>query len=159
MHKVAVLLAITIPIVAYPFTEATLHRDDVRACASRLTTLANTGQSNIERAAFLILQDDGSFSCKVWREPGQWRRASFSGRIPDGTVAIMHTHPPDSPEPSAHDEKEATRLDAPVIVVCRGQLALALPGGKNSARARAVSNDVYTLDPDETAAIRQPDPR
>jgi proteasome lid subunit RPN8/RPN11 len=93
----------------------------------------------------------------VWEEPSEYRRASWNRRIPEGTVAVIHTHPADSPEPSSHDFAEAARLDAPVIVVCRGKLTMALPG-KNSARDRNVSN-VYTSDPDEASTVSQSQPR
>lgn len=43
---------------------------------------------------------------------------SFTGRIPFGTVAIAHTHPPRLPFPSALDAAdEARRLDVPFVVL------------------------------------------
>jgi hypothetical protein len=108
---------VTLPTVAYPFGEETLRREDVRACSARLNELSGYGYGNREQAAFLILRSDGRFDCSVWPATNAWHSANWSGRIPTGTVAVIHTHPRNIPRPSVQDAAEARRLDIPVIVV------------------------------------------
>ena len=93
------------------------------------------------------MRDDGHFDCALWPATFTWRSATYSGRIPTGTVAVMHTHPTGQPQPSDHDFQEAKRIAVPVIVVCRKSVIMALPFGKNSAGA----SNVYTSALDETA--------
>jgi hypothetical protein len=113
--------------VAYPFTSETFERADVRACADNIALAAKAGRSDHERAAFLTLNDDGSFGCTLWPPTFTWRRTSWEGRIPENTIAVMHTHPSDMPQPSQHDFAEARRIGAPVIVVSRRTIMVAMP--------------------------------
>ena len=113
--------------VAYPFTQATLEREDLRACALKVALAARAGHSDHERAAFVTINDDGSFGCRLWPPTFTWRRTSWNGRIPDDTIAVIHTHPTDMPQPSQHDYAEARRIQAPVIVVSGGALRVAMP--------------------------------
>jgi hypothetical protein len=112
------------PTVAYPFAGETLRRDDVRACSEQLSELAAFGRSDRERAAFLVLRGDGTFHCAVWPASNTWHSASWSGAIPFGTVAVMHTHPRHIPQPSTQDMAQARRLDIPVLVVTPGSIAM-----------------------------------
>jgi len=57
------------PTVAYPFDRQLLQRADIEGCASRLVKMAGYGRFQYERAAFLILRDDGMFDCSVWPAP------------------------------------------------------------------------------------------
>ena len=116
--------------VAYPFSKATLERGDLRACAETVAIATRVGDSDHERAAFLTLNDDGSFGCKMWPPTFTWRRTSWNGRIPDNTIAVIHTHPTDMPQPSRHDFVEARRIQAPVIVVSGRTLMMAMPRGQ-----------------------------
>lgn len=108
---------IVIPTVAYPFNRATLQRDDFAACADRILALAWYGRVEWERAAFLRIDDRGRFACDVWPSKLQFHSASWSGPTPDGTIAIIHSHPRTLPNPSVEDAAEARRLGIPVIVV------------------------------------------
>ena len=149
------LVAAMVATIAYPFSEATLERDDVRECASRLAAMTGHGRFEHEAGAFLVLREDGRFDCVEWPAQRAFRRASWSGQVPDGTVAVMHTHPRSLPEPSAHDTREAERIGVPVIVVAGRSLAIT---GKNSAKKRTVSN-AYTSGPDEATANSLADAR
>ena len=94
------------------------------------------GRFSIERAAFVIRERDGGLTMQRWASAA-YRRASFRGSIPPGTIAIAHTHPLRSPGPSEHDRVEARRLGLPVIVVTPGGNVAAFPDGtirKLSAR-------------------------
>lgn len=74
------------------------------------------GRFERERAAFLIREADGTLTLEPWPD-GAYRHAKFRGRIPARTIAILHTHPADSPQPSARDRAEAERLGIPVVVI------------------------------------------
>ena len=74
------------------------------------------GRFERERAAFLIREADGTLTLEPWPDGG-FRHAKFRGRIPARTIAILHTHPADSPQPSARDRAEARRLGLPVVVI------------------------------------------
>jgi len=120
---------IALPTVAYPFDRQILQRADIEVCASRLVKMAGYGRFQYERAAFLILRDDGMFDCSVWPATFEPRSESWSGRMPEGTAAIIHTHPLESPRPSYQDVLEAARIGVPIIVATPYVLAMAQPHG------------------------------
>ncbi len=117
------------PTVAYPFDRQALERADVGSCASRLVRLGGHGRFQYERAAFLILRDDGQFDCSVWPATFEWRSGTWASAIPNGTAAIIHTHPRAEPDPSAHDVREAARIGVPIMVATPDALAMARPRG------------------------------
>ncbi|HEV8659295.1 MAG TPA: Mov34/MPN/PAD-1 family protein [Thermoanaerobaculia bacterium] len=121
------LQTITLPTVAYPFGVATLMRDDVAACSETILSRGWGGRANFERAAFLHLSDDGAFRCDVWPADFQFHRAQWWGATPDGTAALIHSHPRTLPEPSEQDVREAQRLGVPVIVVTPESIAMVMP--------------------------------
>jgi proteasome lid subunit RPN8/RPN11 len=49
-------------------------------------------------------------------------RATYRGRIPDRTLAIIHTHPNARPNPSPDDIATAQKLGMPVYVVTRSMV-------------------------------------
>lgn len=92
--------------------------------------LAQSGYGRLphERAAFLILERDGSITSQPWESRGV-RHASFKGAIPPRTLAIVHTHPRGESKPSARDRAEAIRLGVPVIVVTSDGVIAAMHDG------------------------------
>jgi hypothetical protein len=80
---------------------------------------AGYGSRREERAAFVIRKDDGSLAFVRWPFESASHRASFSGAAPRGLVAVVHTHPPNSPLPSPGDAGVARRLGVPVYVLTR----------------------------------------
>ena len=85
------------------------------------------GRLSHERAAFLV-KAGGRVRMERWAN-GTFRRATFRGVIPDGTIAIAHTHPRDLPWPSANDREQARRTGLPVIVITPQSVVLAGPDG------------------------------
>ena len=90
-----------------------------------------------ERAAFLIQERDGSLTLEPWPHGG-FRHATFRGAIPPRTIAILHTHPADEPEPSARDRAEARRLGLPVVVITPRSVIAAEP---TAERTRVLSSE------------------
>lgn len=118
---------VDLPTVAYPFSKVVLERDDVATCAGRVLALGRYGGVDWERAAFLRLGERGLFTCEVWPAKLQFRAAKWEGRMPEGTVAIVHTHPRTFPEPSRNDVIASNRLGIPVIVVTPDVVTMVRP--------------------------------
>ena len=115
------------PTVAYPFTEATIRGSEVSSCAARLLKDGGYGRMPFERAAFLVLKEDDAFECRVWPATFQNREAEWDGPLPDGTAAVLHTHPARFPNPSTGDAREARRIGVPVLVVTPGLVSMVSP--------------------------------
>ena len=81
-----------------------------------------------ERAAFIIDRGDGNFGCQLWPPTELYRQEHFLGKIPPGTVAIIHTHPMRWKRPSRQDQKEADRLGLPIYVLTLFNIYKAIPG-------------------------------
>ena len=118
---------IELPTVAYPFSDRTLAREDVAACSERVLSLGWDGRAEFERAAFLRFRDDGRFNCDIWPVSFEFRRVQWLGAPPDGTAAIVHSHPRTLPDPSRQDVEEARRLGIPVIAVTPESVVMVLP--------------------------------
>ena len=84
------------------------------------------GRFDRERAAFLIRESGGTLTLEPWPH-GSFRHASFRGRIPPRTIAILHTHPANAPQPSAQDRAEAKRLGIAIVVITPGSVIAAEP--------------------------------
>jgi hypothetical protein len=109
------LLLLAAPAIA---TDGVFDSESGRACF--FTILKDSGWSLLgpyEHAAFIVEQVDGSFECRKWRHLHSFRGESYTGVIPQGTVAIAHTHPVDFPYPSQQDKDEAIRLGMPIYVI------------------------------------------
>ena len=84
-----------------------------RHAPTRSLLSAWDGRAKLERAAFLRLDDRGTFTCQVWPATFQFHRAQWWGSTPDGTVAVIHSHPQDYPDPSLHDIMESPASASP----------------------------------------------
>lgn len=122
------LLALSLTI-AYPFNKQTIERKDVRSCFEHLLAGAYFGKANYERAAFLVLRDDGTFACHDWPPTFSYRSERWTGAVPDRTVAIAHTHPAHIRQPSPADIDCAGRIGIPVFVVTEAWISMVAPDG------------------------------
>lgn len=125
----ALVLAVLIPTVAMPEHWNPAAEPQIAACFATLLDRAARSGYAIEHAAFVVLRDDDSFACVDWPATRHARAdfVMYTGRIPHGTVAIAHTHPPALPLPSAQDAAEARRLDVPFVVLTKGRVEVARP--------------------------------
>lgn len=88
-----------------------------------------------ERAAFIVREADGTVSVLHWPNAQLFRTARWTGPVPEGVVAIIHSHPRKRPKPSRQDAVEARRLQLPFYVVSRASLWVVEPSGRvRSAR-------------------------
>lgn len=90
------------------------------AVAAVLSLLGQAG--NMEDAAFIVLDPQGHYSVVRWPSAGVPDSAMWVGRIPEGTVAIAHTHPDWRPRPSTIDVATSRGAKLPVYVVTRTQV-------------------------------------
>ena len=117
------------PIVAYPLNDSTLNRPEVFDAFQSLLRAAGYGRLGVERAGFLVLDGD-HFRLELWPPTQKFHSEEWSGRIPMGTVAVVHTHPPDLPAPSLQDRMEAQRVGLPIIVVTTISISVAMEDGR-----------------------------
>lgn len=81
-----------------------------------------------ERAAFVVEQIDGTLGCIEWPSMHEYHSEFFRGGVPANAVAIVHTHPAQYPQPSYHDEAEATRLGIPIYTLTIRGVYKSMPG-------------------------------
>jgi hypothetical protein len=122
-----------LPIIAMPISSQLVEQPNVAACFAALLKLGGYGKRPQERAAFLVLHEHQRFACVVWPPSFGYRSERWSGPIPDGTVAIVHTHPEHEPQPSSFDVAEAERIGVPILVLTNDSVTVAYPSSKRVA--------------------------
>src|SRR5688572_28983120 len=71
---------------------------------------ARYGYATIEHSAFLVRDESGDLQLVRWLGKATSMSATYHGTIPYGTVAIVHTHPNELPNPSNADAALARKL-------------------------------------------------
>ena len=130
------VLLISLPATAASFEEEV---DAVMPVFADLAAKGGYGVMPFERAAFIIREHDGSYTCRLWSSTGEFMRASTSAAIPAGTVAIAHTHPRTSPRASRHDREEAMRLGIAIVVVGRDSVEVIDAAGNDGDRRTGIA--------------------
>jgi proteasome lid subunit RPN8/RPN11 len=80
-----------------------------------------------ESAAFIVADQHRNVRCLVWPPTNAYRKQTFHGTIPPGTIAIVHTHPMETPEPSEADIQQARDLHLPMYVLTRKTIMVVPP--------------------------------
>ena len=101
----------------------TAEVDEMMPLLADLASRGGFGNGHAETAAFIVRRD-GELRCELWPATGKYQQTSFTGRIPEGTVAIAHTHPRCCRDASGQDKLEARRLGIPVVVVSAASVSL-----------------------------------
>ncbi len=130
-HGFLALLVVTVcplPLLAEVAACGQLCSAEARRSYARLNAVAVMTRHDAERAAFLIRRDDGHLDVHGW-PPGGPAEASYTGRIPPHCIAIIHTHPPGTPKPSARDIAEAQRLGIPILAITPDSVTAAMTDG------------------------------
>lgn len=105
----AFLAAAPLPAAADPF----LHESFVR-----LLETAGRGLTPTEEAAWAVAGPGGRSELVPWPRSSRRRGQSWGRRPPEGTVALLHTHPADgNPRPSERDRRVARALGIPVYTI------------------------------------------
>ena len=84
---------------------------------------AGFGHRHTEEAAFVVGNSEGRLMLVRWPSAGEPDTAWWSGPMPTGTVAIVHTHPNWNPLPSNIDVRTARQSRLPVYVVTRTEIS------------------------------------
>lgn len=86
-----------------------------------------------EEAAFVIRDGSGAIVFHPWPRSGKSKVASWRGPVPEGVIAIAHTHPSNWwSAATAHDLAEARRTRLPIFILTRAKICVADPAtGKN----------------------------
>ena len=108
-----------------------IKNDELLRIASDLQWLKPLHRQELEIAAFIVRRGD-HFDCLLWPAKHGSYSVTFRGSRPEGTVAIVHTHPRWSNEPSPEDGALAQRVGLPVYVLTHFNITVATTGGKMS---------------------------
>lgn len=103
-------------VLAATLDSATVGRPDVQSCMQQVLKEGGYGHLPREGSAFLV-DNDGTFECLMWPRRNLPLAQQWEGIIPLHTVAIIHSHPADRPDPSWNDTLLARRLRMPIFVV------------------------------------------
>jgi hypothetical protein len=114
-------LTMLIHVLAGTAPDFTAH-GEVRKGLWALLADARWGFDEFEEAAFVVRDERGRHSLVRWPRPTVKHQAHWSGPYPPRTVAIVHTHPNWSPEPSEVDARAARRGGIPVYVLTRTKI-------------------------------------
>jgi RHS repeat-associated protein len=95
-----------------------------RCCMCEMWRDAGYGFNLTERASWII--DSGTYNCMRWPWSATNKKETWNGPVPEGSVAIAHTHPTRVPSssgtaasawPSSGDEDTAKHLGMPIYVI------------------------------------------
>jgi proteasome lid subunit RPN8/RPN11 len=81
-----------------------------------------------EQAAFIVRTAEGILYFVCWPGHGERNSAQWHGSFPEGTIAIVHTHPPWLPMPSKLDMATARRCQVPVYVLTTFEISITTGG-------------------------------
>jgi hypothetical protein len=109
------------------------QNQNIRILFADLLRQGGYGRWNTERAAFLVVDESGEYRCVLWPAERGFYRESFRGAMPEGTVAIIHTHPAHLPDASTNDQRTAMRLGIPVFTLTPLNVYLTSADGENVA--------------------------
>lgn len=127
--RFSLLLGFFLLLQPLPLQSGTLRLEDLPLpLLADVLSRGSFGHVTEEEAAFIVRAGDGAPACRLWRARGLHFKAAFSGSVPAGTIAIVHTHPHELPYPSAADHEAANRLGIPVLVLTRHRITAAMPG-------------------------------
>ncbi len=104
--------------------------NDLPAPAFELWRKAGFGRERRERAAWVVVAENGALVWRDWPPSGSFDREVWRGPVPDGTIAIVHTHANGfDPRPSLQDEKTARLRNLPVYAISRWGVFRVTPEG------------------------------
>ena len=135
-------MRVTLLVIAFAF-ELSAQPFDFRATTENpavLAALQDLGVRGFHRfdqrevAAFIVKDDKGLISCLMWPHSAALRSEHYLGVIPNGTVAIAHTHPLRAAEPSRGDVAESKRIGLPIYVITRWCLYAVDPASGDQVR-------------------------
>jgi len=126
-----------------PTNESTCVPEEVLSkVGSQLLQRVSPDSREIEQAAFLTKNGDGSIACRLWPLTSERTASTYRGTIPADTLAIIHTHPHDWFNPSSGDSALSAKLSMPVFVVTNRWISFVDPAGQKTRWMRFVDRNV-----------------
>ena len=119
MRGLSILAALLLHVGA----SAELLHDEVVLSFCRVLSKKAIVERHIEQGAFVVQTAGGLQYFVAWPPTEERDVARWYGHFPDGTVAIVHTHPPHLPEPSKLDIAVARRARVPVYVITPSRIS------------------------------------
>jgi JAB domain-containing protein similar to deubiquitination enzymes len=113
-----------------PVTDELAMDPVVHARFVELLRQGGYGWFKTERAAFIIREANGDYRFVAWPFTHKDLEAYYRGTIPDGLVAIVHTHPNTAKQPSPGDCETARRLAISVFVLTANNIYVATSCGE-----------------------------
>lgn len=111
----------------------------VRSVFATFMKFSGNRTDDIEHAAFLVRDEDGTLSCVQWPYANWERASSYQGVVPEGTVAILRVQSWRSPRPSAADIRQSVTSGLPVYTLTRRQIYAVDPASGETVQI--ASND------------------
>ena len=128
MRSIIIALILTATLRAEPRVCSDLCSDAaVRGYGYLLASTGFTG--DIEHAAFVVRDAGGGIRFVRWMSNDP-NRARYGGAVPQGCIAIAHTHPHYQQNPSHHDIEVARRTRIPIIVITPFAITIAQVDGR-----------------------------
>ena len=127
--------------------------EQVRVSFAELVKDGGYGWTNLEKAAFVVVDDRGEHRLVPWNSGPSYRSQKIRGPLPRGTVAIAHTHPRFMPYASDNDRKTARRLALPVFVLTPRNIVMVTPSGES---VEIVSNSLWIPASDDSSPRAAP---
>jgi hypothetical protein len=107
-----------------------LAKDVLSKVGDQLLSRVVTDARDLEQAAFLTRNSDGSLGCRLWPLTTEHAASTYRGEIPPDAIAIVHTHPHEWSKPSPQDTELSLRLNMAVLVVTHGWVSVVDPAGQ-----------------------------
>lgn len=117
MLAMFVMIILPIASAAHHAGPPELMHDPVVREFSRVLLKKAAAERFHEQGAFVVRTPDGMLYFVAWPPSQESDILRWHGRFPDGTVAIVHTHPPSRPEPSKLDMRAARGARIPIYVI------------------------------------------
>jgi proteasome lid subunit RPN8/RPN11 len=116
----ALIATLSMPLAA---SADDLMRDPIVRSFCRLLVQKATTERFHEQGAFVVRTAGGTLYFVMWPRGDEKDVLRWYGRFPDGTIAIVHTHPPWLPAPSPPDIKAARGAGIPIYVITATSIA------------------------------------
>jgi len=117
------LVLLLLALLDRPFDFHTAAADpDVLGMLQDLAVRGSSKVDDLEVAAFIVKGPDGAVRCLMWPHTANRRAEEYHGSVPEGTVAIAHTHPLFAELPSRGDVEQSKRIGLPIYVITRWHL-------------------------------------
>jgi hypothetical protein len=112
---------VILPAAAASVAPELIH-DPVVLTFSRSLVAKAASERFREQGAFAVRTREGILYFVAWPPGEEHDRLRWHGRFPEGTIAILHTHPPHRGEPSKLDVTAARHSGLPVYVLTPGRV-------------------------------------